>query len=111
MVDADGNEVAGIRLPHVAVPLATWTGWNLRDAAWGAGGMLTRWMGSYLAFPGTEAERSSLGDPRRSVRDRYPTHDAYVAQVERVCRELVAGGYLLERDAAALVREAADREW
>ncbi len=110
-IDADGNEVAGIRLPHVAVPLATYTGWNLRDASWGAGGMLTRWMGSYLAFPRTGAERSGVGDPRRSVEDRYPTHDAYVAEVERVCRELVAGGYLLERDAAALVREAVDREW
>ena len=111
MVDADGNEVAGIRLPHVVVPLATYTGWNLRDASWGAGGMLTRWMGSYLAFPRTEAERSGLQDPRRSVQDRYPTHDAYVAEVERVCRELVAGGYLLERDAEALIREAMERTW
>ena len=111
VVDADGNELAGIRLPHVAVPLATYTGWNLRDPSWGAGGMLTRWMGSYLAFPQTGVERSSLGDPRRSVQDRYPTDDAYVAEVERVCRELVAGGYLLERDAAALMREAAEREW
>ena len=111
MVDADGNEVAGIRLPHVTVPLATYTGWNLRDASWGAGGMLTRWMGSYLAFPRTEEERARLRDPRRSVRERYPTHDAYVAEVERACRELVAGGYLLERDAAELVRDAAERSW
>ena len=111
MVDADGNEVAGIRLPHVAVPLATYTGWNLRDASWGAGGMLTRWMGSYLAFPRTQAEGSRLADPRRSVEERYRTHDEYVAQVERVCRELVAGGYLLERDAAALIREAAALAW
>ena len=110
-VDADGNEVAGIRLPHVAAPLATYTGWNLRDASWGAGGMLTRWMGSYLAFPRTEADRSGLQDPRRSVQERYPTHDAYVAEVRRVCRELVAGGYLLERDAAVLVRDAAERSW
>ncbi|MXX71679.1 MAG: hypothetical protein F4106_09280 [Gemmatimonadetes bacterium] len=111
MVDTDGNEVAGIRLPHVAVPLATWTGWNLRDASWGAGGMLTRWMGSYLAFPRTQAEGSRLADPRRSVEERYRTHDEYVDEVERVCRELVAGGYLLERDAAALIREAAARAW
>ena len=27
-VDADGNEAAGIRLPDIAVPLATYTGWN-----------------------------------------------------------------------------------
>ena len=111
MVDADGNEVAGIRLPHVAVPLATHTGWNVRDASWGAGGMLTRWMGSYLEFPRTQAEGSRVGDPRASVEERYPTHDDYVSQVERVCRELVAGGYLLERDAAALIGEAAGRAW
>ena len=111
MIDADGNEIAGVRLPHVAVPLATYTGWNLRDASWGAGGMLTRWMGSYLAFPSNEEERSGVQDPRRSVEDRYPTHDAYVAEVERVCRELVAGGYLLERDAVVLVREAMERVW
>ena len=73
--------------------------------------MFTRWMGSYMAFPPTEAERARQQDPRRSVEERYPTHDAYVAEIERVCRELVAGGYLLERDAAVLVREAADREW
>ena len=111
MINADGNEVAGIRLPHVAVPLATYTGWNLRDASWGAGGMLTRWMGSYLTFPRTPAEGSSLRDPRRSVQERYRTHDAYVAEVERVCRELVAGGYLLERDAEMLIREAAALTW
>ena len=108
-VDADGNELAGIRLPHVAVPLATYTGWNVRDSSWGADGMLTRWMGSYLAFPRTQAEGSRLGDPRRAVEERYATHDEYVAQVERVCRELVASGYLLERDAEALIREAAER--
>lgn len=110
-VDADGNEVAGIRLPHVAVPLATHTGWNLRDASWGAGGMLTRWMGSHLAFPRDELERTSLRDPRRSVEARYPTNAAYLAEVERVCRELVAGGYLLDRDAAVLIREAEERVW
>ena len=52
-VNADGNEVAGIRLPDVAVPLGTYTGWNLRAAACGAEGMLAPYQGSYLAFAGT----------------------------------------------------------
>src|SRR5437016_3046524 len=30
-VNTDGNETAGIRLPELAVPLASYTGWNLRD--------------------------------------------------------------------------------
>ena len=35
-VDVDGNEQSGIRLPEVAVPLATYTGWNFRAPAVGA---------------------------------------------------------------------------
>ena len=31
-VDADGNEIAGIRLPDIAVPRGTFTGWNLYKA-------------------------------------------------------------------------------
>src|SRR6266852_7223889 len=30
--DGDGNDLAGIRLPEVQVPLATYTGWALRAA-------------------------------------------------------------------------------
>jgi len=29
--DRDGNEIAGVRLPDVSVPLATYTGWALRQ--------------------------------------------------------------------------------
>ena len=35
-VDDDGNEIAGIRHPDVAVPLATSTPWNLRHPDVGA---------------------------------------------------------------------------
>src|SRR5207245_1888899 len=34
-VDRDGNPVGGLRLPDVAVPLATYTGWNFRSNAIG----------------------------------------------------------------------------
>ncbi|MBM3862208.1 MAG: hypothetical protein FJ395_21495, partial [Verrucomicrobia bacterium] len=62
-VDRDGNEVTGIRLPDVAVPLATYTGWNLRAAPFGAEGMLAPYQGSYLPFARTHDER----DPRPAV--------------------------------------------
>ena len=49
-VDADGNEVAGIRLPDIAVPLATYTGWNEYKPPYPRGEIADR-DGSYLAFP------------------------------------------------------------
>ena len=33
-VDRDGNDVAGIRLPVVQVPIGTYTGWNLQPDGW-----------------------------------------------------------------------------
>ena len=66
-VDADGNELGGIHLPEITVPLATYTGWNLRDPAIGAPSQRIAMIGSYLQFPGTSAERKQSGDPRKST--------------------------------------------
>ena len=72
-VDADGNESAGIRMPDVAVPLATFTGWNLRAPEIGAPQELFSMAGSYLPFARTAAERAKTGDPRLSIAERYAT--------------------------------------
>lgn len=69
-VDSDGNELAGIRLPEIEVPIATYTGWSLRSAEVGAEGMLAGLDGSYVPFPRTAAARESTGDPRTSVHER-----------------------------------------
>ncbi len=111
MVDADGNEIAGVRLPDVSVAVATLTGWNLRSPEWGAGGMLTRWMGSYLEFPRTRAERKRTGDPRPSILERYPSREAYVAKYTEAALELQQEGFLLSEDVLALVRAAAKRDF
>ncbi len=68
-VDADGNEVAGIRLPDIAVPLGTFTGWNVYKTPYPDGELADR-DGTFLAFAATEAERGS--DPRASMAVRYP---------------------------------------
>jgi hypothetical protein len=47
-VDADGNDLGGIRLPEVAAPLATYTGWNLRAASIGAPGERVSFLGSFV---------------------------------------------------------------
>ncbi len=110
-VDEDGNELAGVRLPEVAVPVSTRTGWNLRAEAWGADGMLTRWMGSVFEFPLTRAVGEASGDPRRSIRVRYPSREAYLSQVRAVVRELQEEEFLLPADAEGLIREAEGREY
>jgi hypothetical protein len=77
-VDRDGNELSGIRLPDVTVPLATYTGWNLRHPQIGAPERLMSLIGSTIPFPATEGQRAAKGDPRRSIAARYPGKAAYL---------------------------------
>ena len=107
-VDGDGNEVAGIRLPPIAVPLATYTGWNVYKAQ---PTELCDRDGSSIPFARTKAERAATGDPRPSIEERYGSRAAYVAKVKAAADALVAGRLLLPADAAAYVKaaEASDR--
>ena len=109
-VDRDGNELAGIRLPDVAVPLATYTGWNLRAAPHGAEGMLAPYCGSYLPFVRTQEDRLKAGDPRPAVLERYPSRTVYLYHVTEAVRRLRSQRLLLEEDAAALLKVASDRQ-
>jgi hypothetical protein len=110
MVDQDGNELAGIRLPDVAVPLATYTGWSLRAEAYGASDMLVGLDGSYLEFARTPEQRAAASDPRRSVLERYPSRADYLSRIVRQALDLQQGGYLLADDALELIRTAAERD-
>lgn len=109
-VDADGNEVAGIRLPDVAVPLGTFTGWNLRSPELDAEEMLADLEGSYIPFPKTPALRKANDDPRASILERYPTRAAYLEKYIDATLQLQADGYLLPEDANRLIKSAAERD-
>lgn len=109
-VDADGNEVAGIRLPLVAVPLATHTGFNLRHPAIGGADQLLVFAGATLPFPRTRAERAGSGDPRPAIEERYASRDDYLARVRRAAEALAAERYLLAEDVEICVAAAA-RLW
>ena len=108
-VDADGNELAGIRLPEIAVPLATYTGWNFRTAAAGAPNELVMLLGAWLPFPATRESRLAAADPRPSIAERYPSRADYLAQIERAAQALVAQRLLLPADVAPVTRQAATR--
>ena len=98
----DGNELGTLLLPEVAVPLATYTGWNLRRRDVGAEGMLALLMGSYIPLPATRADRLAAGDPRESVAERYGSYEAYRKQLAAACDDLRRRGYLLKEDADRL---------
>ncbi|NRF71964.1 hypothetical protein HLB44_33770 [Aquincola sp. S2] len=104
--DPDGNDEAGVRLPDVAVPLATYTGWNRRKAGY-APGQLCGLNGSYLPLPADAGERTARRDPRRSIAERYPSRAEYLRQVRSAVQGLQADGLMLAEDAERWMQDAA----
>jgi len=109
-VDDDGNEVAGVRLPEISVPLATYTGWNLRDPSIGAPDRRVSFEGSYLPFPRSIDERKKAGDPRKSIAERYSDRAVYLDRYARAVDDLIKQHWILEEDRAELLRRG-EKEW
>lgn len=97
-VDADGNEIAGVRPIEIQVPLATYTPWHLRQGLPGGNGELTDFWGTFVPFAATAEARNRGGDPRPSVEERYASRTAYLDLVEQAAKSAVADGFLLEED-------------
>jgi hypothetical protein len=95
--DADGNEISGIRLPDVVVPIRTYSGWSLRSGVWANDGC--EGSGQSIAFPTTKAAREASGDPRLSIEERYPSFSAYYYAVKTAIDDLVAKRFYLPEDA------------
>ena len=105
-VDDAGNDRAGIRLPEIAVPLATHTGWNYRDPSIGAPGRLASEIGSYLPLPRTRAERERTKDSRPSIAERYAGREDYLARISLAAVALVKEGFLLAEDVPGVIERA-----
>jgi hypothetical protein len=108
-VDGDGNEVAGIALPDVAVPVAAHTGWSARPPGTGGPGQNRDMLGTTLPFAPDAPSRRRWEDPRPSIAERYESREAYLSRVGEVARRLVQSGYLLAEDEALVVRNAGAR--
>jgi Alpha/beta hydrolase domain len=104
-VDADGNDLGGIRNVFLQVPIGTYTGWNLFNRSFYEDGFCTL-QGSFIPFARTRQKRLDAGDPRLSIEERYPSKETYVAAIKKAADGLVADRYLLPEDASRLVSQA-----
>jgi hypothetical protein len=108
--DADGNDLGGVRLPELQVPLATYTGWNLRDPSIGASDLRLSFLGSFLPFARNASEREKSGDPRPSVAERYSSREEYMGKFAEAAMNLIKERFLLREDLAAVL-DRGQREW
>jgi hypothetical protein len=109
-VDADGNEVAGVRGVELLAPLATYTPWQLRGGRGSDAGELTDFLGTYIPFPRTDAERQRWSDSRQSLERRYADKRAYLDTAARAAESLAAAGLLLREDVPRVL-ERAEQHW
>ncbi|MGB9465352.1 MAG: alpha/beta hydrolase domain-containing protein, partial [Candidatus Acidiferrum sp.] len=108
--DADGNDRGGVSLPELQVPLATYTGWNLRDPSIGAGDLRLSFYGSFIPFAKTAVEREKSGDPRLSIAERYTSREQYIGKFAEAAMKLIHERFLLRKDLPAVL-ERGEREW
>lgn len=103
-IDADGNEIAGIRTVDLLAPLGTSLGFNyLTECGYDDLAGLT---GGYIPFHKTKSERLNSGDTRLSLEERYTNKDGYVHAVEKAAQKLVEDHFLLQEDAAQIIKRA-----
>lgn len=107
--DAHGIDQGGIRLPEIAAPVATYTGWNLRHAGTGASDKLARWSGSMLPFAADETARAEANDPRPSLAARYRSRADYAEQITAAANALVKQRFLIAEDVDQMTALALER--
>ena len=109
-VDKDGNDLGGVRLPQLEVPLATYTGWNLRDPKTGMPKERVSFLGSYFPLAPIRSTAEEAGDPRAPIEERYKSREEYLQKFSEAANKLTDDRFLLKEDLEAVVRRAAE-EW
>ena len=100
-------EAAGIKTPWVAVPLASYTGWNY-PAQW-KGVQETRIInlsGAWLPFSSDREQRLRRRDSRKSVAERYRRRDIYLERVRSHAERLISQGLMFDEDLEKLLEES-----
>ena len=107
-VNTDGNDVSGIRLPEVAVPLGTYTGWNVTIPALKDLGYLSGLMGGFEPFALTREVRLKNGDMRLSIEERYAGRQDYLDRIKQAAQGLVRERFMLAEDVSAVLERASE---
>lgn len=102
----DGQDMAGIRLPDLKVPLGTYTGWNPQNAETGAPARLGRWFGSFIPYARTVPERQARNDPRAAITERYISKDEYVSAFAEATLSLAGDELILGFDINPMIERA-----
>ena len=111
-VDADGNDLGGIRMPDIAVPLGTATGWVFRPAEFGSPKDFYLLRGAWVPFAKTKAAREAANDPRLSLEERYASKEEYLTKVKAVVQKLIEERLMAESDLESQLKQAAARwDW
>jgi hypothetical protein len=109
LTDQDGNDLGGIAIPDIAVPLGTFTGWNYHTPALPNLDYLAGLVGSFIPFPRTVDQRKTSGDARMAIAERYPDRDAYLGRVRASAKALVSRRLLRAEDLDVIVAESGSR--
>jgi len=101
---ADGNELGCLLPAEVKVPIATYTGWNLRAATPGPQNAHVGLRGSYIPFAATKKQRDNNRDPRLSLEERYQSVEKYRGQLQKTCDDYVKRRWLLKEDVERIMK-------
>lgn len=91
-VDANGNELGGVRMPFLTVPVATFRSWNLRAPEVGFPRYRASFVGSVVPFP----------------KEKLPPRDEYLGRFTAETLKLVSERYLVKEDVYDLVKRAGE---
>ena len=111
-VDADGNDLGGIRMPDLAVPLGTAAGWVFRPKSTGSPHELVMLRGAWVPLAPTQAQREKMDDPRPSLEERYASKDEFMAKVKAAIKKLIEQRLMLDDDLEPQLKQAGERwDW
>jgi hypothetical protein len=111
-VDTDGNDLGGILMPDLAVPLGTAAGWVFRSKSLGSPQELVMLRGAWVPLAATQSQREKTNDPRPSLEERYASKDEFMAKVKTVIEKLIEQRFMLESDLEPQMKQASERwDW
>jgi hypothetical protein len=111
-VDADGNDLGGILMPDLAVPLGTAAGWTFRPKSMGSPHELVMLRGAWVPLASTQAQREKMNDPRPSLEERYASKDEFMAKVKAAIKKLIEQRLMLDTDLEPQLKQAGERwDW